>query len=282
MGDAALDAAVSTIKQATALLVTAGAGMGVDSGLPDFRGTEGFWRAYPPFRELGLRFEELANPQWFVEDPELAWGFYGHRLNLYRKTVPHDGYAILKRWSARMEHGCFVFTSNVDGAFQRAGFPEENIHEVHGAIDWMQCLRGDRCNQPLERRDDLRVNVDEKTFRAQAPLPRCPTCGALLRPNILMFGDSGWDPARSDRQHERLGAWLDSLDGKGARLVVVECGAGVSLPTVRRFSEVTARRRGGTLVRINLRDFGVPNGQVALALGAKDALTQVDQGFNAG
>ena len=47
------------------LLVTAGAGMGVDSGLPDFRGTEGFWRSYPPLAELGLRFEEVANPAWF-------------------------------------------------------------------------------------------------------------------------------------------------------------------------------------------------------------------------
>ncbi len=62
--------------------------MGVDSGLPDFRGAEGFWRAYPVMAKLGLSFEEMANPAWFQTDPHLAWAFYGHRLNLYRRTQP--------------------------------------------------------------------------------------------------------------------------------------------------------------------------------------------------
>jgi len=76
--------AADVIRNAEALLVCAGAGIGVDSGLPDFRGNEGFWKAYPPFAKLGLNFIDMANPEWFSQDPELAWGFYGHRLNLYR------------------------------------------------------------------------------------------------------------------------------------------------------------------------------------------------------
>src|SRR5215468_9418889 len=87
----------SAIDGADALLIAAGAGMGVDSGLPDFRGPEGFWRAYPAYARLGLRFEALANPRWFERDPELAWGFYGHRLGLYRDTTPHEGFAALLR-----------------------------------------------------------------------------------------------------------------------------------------------------------------------------------------
>ena len=78
----ALKRAADAIAGAGSLFVTAGAGMGVDSGLPDFRGPEGFWRAYPVFAKLGIRFEEAANPRWFREDPALAWGFYGHRLEL--------------------------------------------------------------------------------------------------------------------------------------------------------------------------------------------------------
>src|SRR5512143_1476726 len=97
--------AAEAIAQAEALLIGAGAGMGVDSGLPDFRGPEGFWRAYPPYRKLGLAFEDLANPRWFDDDPALAWGFYGHRLNLYRKTAPHAGFAVLKRLAARAPQG---------------------------------------------------------------------------------------------------------------------------------------------------------------------------------
>ncbi len=56
-----------------------------------FAGNQGFWRAYPPFERLGLDFVSLANPRWFVEDPSLAWGFYGHRMELYRRTEPHRG-----------------------------------------------------------------------------------------------------------------------------------------------------------------------------------------------
>ncbi len=61
--------AAEAIKAADALLVTAGAGMGADSGLPDFRGTQGFWRAYPIIAKLGLSFEEMTKPGWFI--PEL-------------------------------------------------------------------------------------------------------------------------------------------------------------------------------------------------------------------
>src|SRR5689334_6464116 len=70
-----IESAAREIAAAEALLITAGAGMGVDSGLPDFRGVDGFWRAYPAFAKLGVRFEEMANPAWFGRDPSLAWGF---------------------------------------------------------------------------------------------------------------------------------------------------------------------------------------------------------------
>jgi NAD-dependent SIR2 family protein deacetylase len=88
--------AADVVRAADALLIGAGAGMGVDSGLPDFRGPEGFWQAYPPFR--GRQFAELSNPHWFRADPSLAWGFFGHRLNLYRTAAPHPGFDILRQW----------------------------------------------------------------------------------------------------------------------------------------------------------------------------------------
>src|SRR5687767_1379893 len=112
--------AVEAVACAEALLITAGAGMGVDSGLPDFRGKEGFWRAYPAIAKLGHSFEEMANPSWFVSNPRLAWAFYGHRLNLYRQTEPHRGFDLLLQTASTRKHGYFVFTSNVDGQFQKA------------------------------------------------------------------------------------------------------------------------------------------------------------------
>lgn len=136
---AAVEAAARAIADAEALVITAGAGMGVDSGLPDFRGDEGFWQAYPPFARLGLSFVDLANPVWFERDPTLAWGFYGHRLHLYRATLPHPGFELLRRWGAARRFGSFVFTSNVDGQFQRAAFADERVLECHGSIHHLQC-----------------------------------------------------------------------------------------------------------------------------------------------
>ena len=123
-----------------ALLITAGAGMGVDSGLPDFRGREGFWKAYPVIKHLNLEFAEMANPRWFRENPKLAWAFYGHRLNLYRATQPHQGFELLLELGQSMPEGYGVITSNVDGHFHKAGFDKNCIEEVHGSINHIQCL----------------------------------------------------------------------------------------------------------------------------------------------
>jgi NAD-dependent SIR2 family protein deacetylase len=182
---AALDAAVRLVDEADALLVCAGAGMGVDSGLPDFRGDEGFWKAYPPYARLGHSFVDLADPAHFDADPELAWGFYGHRLRLYRATVPHGGFKIIRSWGKRLPHGVRVFTSNVDGQFQRAGF--DGVVEAHGSIHHLQCVRP--CSDDVWPADGVQVDVDGATMRAVPPLPRCRRCGGLARPNILKFGD---------------------------------------------------------------------------------------------
>jgi len=268
MSQPELRRAAEVIRSADALLIGAGAGMGVDSGLPDFRGNEGFWKAYPAYAKLGLDFASMANPEWFERDPEFAWGFYGHRLGLYRATTPHPGFALLRTWAARMRHGAFVFTSNVDGQFQKAGFPEERVLEVHGSIHFVQCLGGS-CPD-VTPATPYSVEVDPETFRARPPLPTCPTCGSLLRPNILMFGDWGWDESRASAQKQRLNRWLEAV--RPGRLAIVECGAGTAIPSVRRFCEFTAADQGGTLIRLNVREPQVPPGGISLPLKALEAL----------
>jgi NAD-dependent SIR2 family protein deacetylase len=272
MADELVNRAAAAIAGADAILIGAGAGMGVDSGLPDFRGPQGFWRAYPPYERLGLHFTAIANPRWFVEDPELAWGFYGHRMGLYRRTEPHAGFAILRRWADRMPHGGFVFTSNVDGHFQRAGFDPDRVVEVHGAIGGMQCLS--LCGIGIFPSDPFEVAIDLETMRAIPPLPACPDCGGPTRPNILMFGDRGWNPSRSEAQERRMGAWLHPL-GK-ARVVIVEMGAGMAVPTIRIMSEDFTEQPGRTLIRINPRELEIPTGHIAIPSGALAALRAID------
>jgi len=272
-----IQAAAQSLREAEALLVTAGAGMGVDSGLPDFRGTEGFWEAYPPFRRLGLDFAELADPQWFERDPRLAWGFYGHRLNLYRHTRPHAGFALLRSWMERCPLGGFVFTSNVDGQFQRAGFPEERIVECHGSIHRLQ--RFDESRGRIWDAAATVVTVDEETMHAVGDLPTDPHSGMLARPNILMFNDALWNPAVAEAQQRRYREWLASV--RGARLVIVELGAGRAIPTVRMQSERVVASHGARLIRINPREPEVPSGQLGLPCGALAGLRAISAAGNA-
>lgn len=266
--DDSIRQAVEWIRDADGLLITAGAGMGVDSGLPDFRGTEGFWRAYPALRHRGFSFEDIANPAGFASDPRLAWGFYGHRLALYRATVPHAGFGILLKWGSAMKHGGFVFTSNVDGQFAKAGFDAARIAECHGTIHQLQCVEA--CTDETWSAGGFDPLVDEAACLLESELPTCPHCGALARPNILMFRDWHWVARYAEAQERALAAWLASVE----RLTVVELGAGRALPTVRRFSE----RQGGRVIRINPRDYAIsPAAGVGVAGGALDALRRIDQ-----
>lgn len=258
--------AARMLAQADGLLITAGAGMGVDSGLPDFRGSSGFWRAYPALGQAGLRFEQIANPAAFRADPGLAWGFYGHRLQLYRRTVPHAGFSILKSIAEQLPHGAAVFTSNVDGQFQRAGFAPETIAECHGSIHWMQCALP--CSAEIWPADGFDPDVDEVNCRLRSGLPSCPRCGGLARPNILMFGDDEWLAERGAAQMRRLDAWMAGV----SRLTVVELGAGTAIPTVRLYGE----QAGGPLIRFNPTEPEVRPGRgEGFATGALDGLRRL-------
>jgi len=264
--DVAIARAAELVRDADALLIGAGAGIGVDSGLPDFRGDHGFWRAYPPLAARGIRFVEIANPHSFEADPALAWGFYGHRLALYRNTVPHEGFAILHALAAPLPHGAFVFTSNVDGQFQRAGFDENRLVEYHGSIHHLQCTRP--CSDAIWTAEKVLPQVDPATCLMAPPLPACPRCGALARPNILMFNDSRWLEARSEAQYERFNAWR----ARGRRPVVIELGAGTDIPSVRRLCET----QHAPLIRINPRESKVASGRdVGIAAGALEALRRL-------
>lgn len=267
MDDASLAKACQWIADADGLLICAGAGMGADSGLPVFRGSGGFWEHYPALGAAQIAFEEIASPDAFARWSRLAWGFYGHRLQLYRDAVPHTGFHILRRIAAELPQGGFVFTSNVDGQFQRAGFEPERICECHGSIHHLQCTQP--CSTVIWPADDFHPEVDEAACRLTSPLPRCEGCGAVARPNVLMFGDGDWIAARTRAQQLRLEAWLETV----SRLAVVEVGAGTHVPTVRWLAESLER----PLIRINLNEAQVPRGKaVGLALPALAGLQRLE------
>lgn len=259
------------IKAADAILITAGAGMGVDSGLPDFRGNEGFWKAYPALAESGLRFTDVATPETFETDPALAWGFYGHRLNLYRKTVPHAGFTLLQDFARSKPHGAFIYTSNVDGQFQKAGFAANQVIECHGSIHHLQCLR--RCRNAIWPADAFIPEVDTARCRLLNAPPRCPHCGDLARPNILMFNDSDWLDGRLRAQEALFDEWRADI----RRLVVIETGAGTAIPSARHFSEY----HNAFIIRINPRESALPKRcrGISLPMSGMAALQAIQSAF---
>ena len=275
--ETALQRAAALLEQADALIVAAGAGIGVDSGLPDFRGEVGFWKAYPALGRERIEFVSIACPGAFHSNLERAWGFYGHRLALYRQTVPHAGFAVLRRWAEQMRHGGSVFTSNVDGQFHQAGFEPSRIHECHGSIHHLQCLQP--CTQNIWAANAFQPDVDGHACRLRNAAPACPHCGGPARPNVLMFRDDGWVSERTDAQERRQDAWLSSV----SRPLVIELGAGTAIPSVRHFGDRIVEAWSGSRIRINPREHEVSSPlDVGLAMGALEGLSALEAILNAG
>ena len=273
-----LDEHISQIKQiiedADAVLINAGAGIGVDSGLPDFRGDEGFWKAYPVIKDLGISFSQMANPKWFVNNPKLAWAFYGHRLHLYRDTIPHDGFKMLLDLVKKKGDDYFIYTSNVDGQFQKAGFSDEKIVEVHGSIHHFQCLED--CKMDIWDASDENVEIDMEKFEAKT-IPLCKHCGGVARPNIMMFGDWDFNTNRTTKQENRFATWYGALKKAGKKLVIIEIGAGTAIPTIRDKGEhISKKYRDAQLIRINPREYLIkPKLGFSIPFGGLDGLTRV-------
>ena len=258
--------AAAELRRAGALVVTAGAGMGVDSGLPDFRGDQGFWKAYPPYERLGLSFIDAANPAHFDDDPPFGWGFYGHRTNLYRSTTPHAGFAILLAWVARFRLPFFVVTSNVDGQFQKAGFPEDRVLEVHGSIHHLQCTT------PLLARDlgERRVARGRPATMRSRQVPRCPELRRGLAP---------------EHPHVRRLLVARRADRRAARAVRGVPPGGRRAPAPRRRARGRDRdpddpldlraarpRRRRVVMRVNPREPDIAPPHLSIRAGALEAL----------
>jgi NAD-dependent SIR2 family protein deacetylase len=111
----------------------------------------------------------------------------------------------------------------------------------------------------------VQPEIDPADCLMRPPLPTCPHCGALARPNVLMFNDGRWVDGRTEAQYGRFEAWLR----QARRLVVIEAGAGTDVPSVRRMCE----SRGAPLIRINPREPEVPKAHdVGIAAGALHSL----------
>ena len=165
------------IENAATGVVLTGAGVSAESGVPTFRGAGGLWKQFRP--------EDLATPQAFARDPRLVWEWYAWRRTLVAACAPNAAHRALAEWAIRRGTVTIV-TQNVDGLHTRAardaaptGDPTPALPvEVHGSL-----LR-DRCSGCDARTEALPVDPS-----SLATLPRCARCGAMLRPDVVWFGE---------------------------------------------------------------------------------------------
>lgn len=184
------------IDERTHVLVLTGAGISAESGLATFRGAGGLWDGYP--------VEQVASPEGFAADPELVWRFYSERRAGAAAAEPNAAHRALAALERRLGDRFLLATQNVDGLHLRAG--SERVVEVHGSLWRTRCSR---C---------LRPPFDDDAFPVEAPLPRCP-CGALLRPDIVWFGEllHAADTGRVDR-------FMRDAERSGGRFVFLAVG----------------------------------------------------------
>jgi len=259
------------IEESDIIILMAGAGMGVDSGLADFRGDKGFWKAYPKLKNK-INFAQLCTQQALKKNPKLAWSLYGHMFDLFNDTTPHYGFQSLLKL-AKEKEDYFVVTSNIDCHFQKAGFDEDHIYEIHGRINTFQCTECDNVWKPSP---NTKFNVDPTLMEMKEP-PVCPKCNGLARPNIMMFCDNEFNTTETDNQLNKFNIFMNKYDKGQHKIAIIEIGAGEGVPTIRMMSEyIHENIFGATLIRINPIDIEGPLECIPIKMGGLDAITQLN------
>ena len=222
------------ITSADRVLVLTGAGISAESGVPTFRGPEGLWKSFRP--------EELATPSAFTRDPRLVWEWYDWRRCRVRSCRPNAAHIALanlalRRGSARAR----IVTQNVDGlhavaareiAARLAGAAPAHAAlplELHGSLFRVRCTS---CGERQEH--DAPVDVSSSDS-----LPRCARCSALLRPDIVWFGEPLDDAVLAEALERARTADVCLVVGTSA---VVQPAASLAMVT---------KRAGGELIEVN-------------------------------
>ena len=197
------------------IVALTGAGISAESGIPTFRGKEGYWvvgsRHYHP--------QELATWEAYDARPELVWPWYLYRRAVCRASQPNAGHQALRRLDQELRDRFVLVTQNVDGLHLRAGNAPERTYEIHGNIDYMRCsLECSAERYPVPPVFDPWTRESALTDELWRHL-RCPACGAMARPHVLWF-DECYDEPRY-----RFESSLRAVQGAALLLVVGTAGA---------------------------------------------------------
>jgi NAD-dependent SIR2 family protein deacetylase len=231
-----LNKAIETIKTADYLILTSGAGMSADSGLPVYRSNPQEYKNY----------KKIMSLHSFKHEPVEFWNF---NINFIRNILnhkPHEGYHILRELVKNKEY--FVVTSNVDGYYERAGFDKNKIYEIHG-----NKLRLQSESMIYDFNSIIPQNFIDTIKFNRFNLPKCAVTNEILRPNILLFNDNEFNKTIVSEQEERFEKFMNNID-KNKKIVILEIGAGTEIPTIRVIGDYIKNNFGAKLIRVNFED----------------------------
>ncbi|CAE6489104.1 MAG: NAD-dependent deacylase [Candidatus Nitrosotenuis sp.] len=200
------------IKDAEKIVFVTGAGISQESGISTFRGKDGYWRRYDPM--------QLATIEAFYENPKLVWEWYEDRRRTILAAKPNAGHTAIAELAKYKE--VIVLTQNIDGLHQRAG--SRNVYELHGSIVRIKCTA---CSF-----------VENITSGFDAFPPKC-TCGSILRPDVVWFGE----PLPQD-------VWADAIMHAQSCDVMVIAGTSLLVSPANSLP-FYAKQNGATLIEVN-------------------------------
>lgn len=231
----------ATIRQAVSahgnITILTGAGISAESGIPTFRGPEGYWtigaREYHP--------QEMATHAMFTDYPDEVWQWYLYRLTICRAARPNSGHLALVEMEDFLKDRFTLVTQNVDGLHLQAGNSLERTMQIHGNIGFMRCsvecsqqvypvpdgIKGKGRGEPLND-DDQRLLC-------------CPACGAMSRPHVLWFDES------YNEHHYHYFSAMEAARQTSLLIIIGTSGA-TSLP-VQIAAQVNDQ--GGTIINID-------------------------------
>jgi len=222
------------------VLVLTGAGVSAESGIPTFRGKDGYWRNLDPAK--------LATPEAFARDPKLVWEWYRERRQRIRSARPNAAHEAIAKLAQQADEFLLV-TQNVDDLHARAGLPTEKMVQIHGDIFITKCSRcdftyrsrGGSPGPPGAQPRGGRLRSIAPTSEDSVDVPYCPKCDALMRPGVIWFGEQlPWNEV------QRVESYLD----RGACDVVIVAGTTATFGYIVDWA-LRASRGGGELIEVN-------------------------------
>ncbi|HEU4535122.1 MAG TPA: NAD-dependent deacylase [Polyangiaceae bacterium] len=246
-----IEQAIKALASARSALFITGAGISAASGVPTYRGIGGLYNDEHP--EEGLSIEMALSGPMLTLEPAITWKYIHQIERACRGATFNAAHAALARLEPRFERA-WVLTQNVDGFHRAAG--SKNVIDIHGDTHRLYCTRCD-------------YDRTVASYEGLPDVPKCPRCGALVRPDVVLFGEA-LPPAKVDTLLRELGRGFD---------VVVSIGTSSLFPYITS-PVLQAAQRGATTIEINPEDTSVTAAvAIKLRLPAVEALSAIVAGL---